>query len=436
MDAASGRPGSTSTVQMEPNGDDLRTGELPAVSPDDTGGPPRPPRFRRFRLTLRLLVLVLVVYFAIVTVVPGVRKAIGELRNVNPILLAVGFALEVSALYAYSLLTRAAIGPGGAHISPTRLFRIQMSTKALSSIVPGGSAAGSALGYRLMTLSGVSGPDAGFALATAGLGSAVVLNLVFWVALVVSIPVRGVNAGYATGAVAGVIVMGFAGVLVFGLLEGQTRAEKILRWIARKLRMSEDRAAAGVRHIGGRLEDLAADRQLLGRVAGWAAANWLLDAAALWVFLRAFGQSTDPDALLVAFGLANVLAVIPITPGGLVIIEASLTSALVGFGLSRSTAVLGVATWRLAQFFFPIVLGGVLYASLRLGPWSIERRERLRRLRDIAADAASDNENAFDFAVRFGRRRVEPDGEQPGDAAPDPRATGGEPDEPDLDALD
>ena len=64
-----------------------------------------------------------------------------------------------------------------------RVFRIQMSTKALSSIVPGGSAAGSALGYRLLTLSGVSGPDAGFALATAGLGSAVVLNLIFWIAL-------------------------------------------------------------------------------------------------------------------------------------------------------------------------------------------------------------------------------------------------------------
>ena len=74
-----------------------------------------------------------------------------------------------------------------------------MSTKALSSIVPGGSAAGSALGYRLMTLSGVNGPDAGFALATAGLGSAVVLNLLFWIALMVSIPIRGVNPGYAVG---------------------------------------------------------------------------------------------------------------------------------------------------------------------------------------------------------------------------------------------
>ncbi|MFM2071254.1 MAG: hypothetical protein RLZZ623_1517 [Actinomycetota bacterium] len=380
------------------------TGELPRVSTDDTGGPPRPRKYQSFRLTLKLVLFTGILYLALVTVVPGVRKAAHELRSVNPILIAVGFILEIAALYSYSLLTKAALGEAGHLLSSWRLFRIQMSTKALSSIVPGGSAAGSALGYRLMTLSGVPGPDAGFALATAGLGSAVVLNVIFWTSLVISIPIRGVNGGYATAAIAGVIIMGFAAMLVFGLLEGQGRAERMLRWFARWFRLDENRAAAAVKHIGGRLEELAKDRQLLLRVFGWAAANWLLDAAALWVFLRAFGVSTDIDALLVAFGLANVLAVIPITPGGLGVIDVTLTSALVGFGLPRSTALLGVASWRLAQFFFPIVLGGFLYATLRVGPWSIHRRDRLKRLRDIAADEAHNPERALDFAVRFGQR--------------------------------
>jgi hypothetical protein len=40
-----------------------------------------------------------------------------------------------------------------------------------------------------------------------------------------------------------------------------------------------------------------------------------------------------------------------------------------------------------------------------VGPWSIERRERLRRLRDIAADASAD-ERALDFSVRFAQRRT------------------------------
>jgi len=380
------------------------TGELPRVSFDDTGGPPRPSRFRRFRFTLKLIAFVGVIYFALVTVFPGVRRAAGELQNLNPVFIIAGVGLELAALFAYTLLTRAALGDAGHLLSSWRLFRIQMSTKALSSIVPGGSAAGSALGYRLMTLSGVPGPDAGFALATAALGSAVVLNVLFWIALVVSIPIRGVNGGYASAAIAGVLIMSFIGMLVFGLLEGQGRAERIFRWIARRLRLDENRAAAGVKHIAGRLEDLAADRQLLGRTIGWATANWLLDAAALWVFLRAFGLSTDIDALLVAFGLANVLAVVPITPGGLGVIDVALSTALIGFGAPAEQAVLGVASWRLAQFFFPIVLGGVLYGTLRVGPWSIQRRERLQRLRDIAAEQASNPERAFDFAARFGRR--------------------------------
>ncbi|MEY2554217.1 MAG: putative heme transporter [Ilumatobacteraceae bacterium] len=388
---------------MAIDSDDPATGELPRVSSDDTGGPPRPRRFRPFRFTLKLLAFVAVVYFAMVAIVPGARNATRQLRNVDPVLLLLGLSLEMAALLAYTLLTRAALGDEASKISRARLFRIQMSTKALSSIVPGGSAAGSAMGYRLMTLSGVDGRDAGFALATAGLGSAVVLNLLFWIGLMVSIPIRCVNPGYATSAVAGIVLMLVASAIVFGLMEGQGRAEKIVRWAARHLRLNENRTAAGLRHIGGRLEDLAADRRLLLRVLGWAAANWILDAASLWVFLRAFGASTDVDALIVAFGLVNVLAVIPIMPGGLGIIDGGLPVILVAFGLTKATALLGVATYRLAQFFFPILLGGVLYGSLRVGPWSIKRRERLQRLRDIAADAST--ERAFDFSVRFAPRR-------------------------------
>ena len=345
------------------------------------------------------------VYFALATIIPGVRRSANELSSVSPALLLLGLLLEMAALYSYSMLTRAALGDSAHNVSSLRLFRIQMSTKALSSVVPGGSAAGSALGYRLMTLSGVNGPDAGFALATAGLGSAVVLNILFWIALMISIPIRGVNPGYATAAVAGIMLLLLAAVLVVGLLDGSGRAERTVRWIARRVRLSEDRAAAGMRHVATRLGDLVRDRKLLSRVVGWAAANWLLDAAALWVFLRAYGASTDLDALLVAFCLVNVLAVIPITPGGLGIIDGGLPLALAGFGLTKVTAVLGTATYRLAQYFFPIVLGGMLYATLRVGPFSIKRRDNLKRLRELAGEAAVNSETFIDFAARFGRRR-------------------------------
>jgi hypothetical protein len=381
------------------------TGELPRVSLDDTGGPPRPHRFRPLRLSLKLVAFLVIVNYIVLPLLPDFTKAIDELRSVNPALLAVGLFLQLAALYCYSLLTKAALGAAGHTISRWRLFRIQMSTKSLSNIVPGGSAAGPALGYRLMTLSGVEGPSAGFALATAGLGSAVVLNLLLWVGLIVSIPIRGVNKGYGLAAVAGIIVMLIAAVLVLGLMDGQGRAERALRWIAGKLHLNEDRAGAAVRQVAGRLEDLARDPQLLVRVGGWATANWLLDAASLWVFLRAFGVSLDPDALIIAFAVVNVMQVIPIMPGGLGIVEAAYAIQLAAFGVPKIPATLAVASYRIGQYWLPTVFGGVLYASLRVGPFSIERRDKLVRMRELAAETDTNRESALDFAARFGRRR-------------------------------
>ncbi|HEY4333682.1 MAG TPA: lysylphosphatidylglycerol synthase transmembrane domain-containing protein [Ilumatobacteraceae bacterium] len=361
------------------------------------------------RSVAKVLAFAAIMYFFVVPVIPGFGKAAQKLREVNPFMLVVGLALECTALYCYSLLTKAALGDSGRLVSSWRLFRIQMSTKALGGVVPGGSAANSALGYRLMTLSGVPGPDAGFALGTAGLGSAVVLNLIFWVGLIVSIPLNGVNGAYVSAAIAGVLIMGLAAAIVFGLMEGQVRAEKVLRWIARRLRQNEDRAGDAVRHIGGRLEELVSDRALLGRVVGWAAANWLLDAAALWVFLRAYGGSLSIDGLIVAFGLANIAAVVPITPGGLGIVEGVYIPTLVGFGLTRVTASLGVASYRFAQLFFPIVLGGLLYLTLRVGPWRIERQQELKRLRDVANESTTEGESSLEFHERFSPRRPRSD---------------------------
>jgi uncharacterized membrane protein YbhN (UPF0104 family) len=183
----------------------LPTGELPVLQREprvDAGDESEARQRRPFRFSLKLLAFATVLYYVVVPLIPDFRNAATELQRVEPMLLAVGLALELVALYCYAPLMKAALGSAGEALSHWRLFRIQMSTRALSSIVPGGSAASSALGYRLMTLSGVSGPDAGFALATVGLGSAVVLNLLLWIGLLVSIPVRGVNPIYGSAALA------------------------------------------------------------------------------------------------------------------------------------------------------------------------------------------------------------------------------------------
>jgi putative heme transporter len=53
--------------------------------------------------------------------------------------------------------------------------------------------------------------------------------------LLISIPIRGMNALYVVGAVAGIIIMVIAVVLVVGLIDGNGRSERAVRWLAIKV---------------------------------------------------------------------------------------------------------------------------------------------------------------------------------------------------------
>ena len=116
-----------------------------------------------------------------------------------------------------------------------------MSTLALSHVSPGGTAPGAALGYRLLTQSGVTGSDAGFALGTQGIGSAVVLNVMFWFSLVAFLVTHGFHAPAShhggqsqsasilvlVAAGVGVVLLGAFGGLFYLLTRGQQRASRV-----------------------------------------------------------------------------------------------------------------------------------------------------------------------------------------------------------------
>ena len=122
------------------------------------------------------------------------------------------------------------------------------------------------------------------------------------------------------------------------------------------------------------------------------------------MFLRAFGESMDVDALIIAFGLVNILQVVPIMPGGLGIVEGAYALQLPAFGVPKTVAALGVASYRIGQYWIPTLLGGILYATLRVGPWSIKRRS-LATLRALAAESEANPESVLDFSARFSRGR-------------------------------
>lgn len=352
---------------------------------------------------LRWVIFALVVYFFVLPLIPGFRNAVRDLGQIEPSLLVAAIVLEFLALYCYTLLTHAALGTEAHRLTRFDLFRIQLSTRALGSVLPGGSAASTALGFRLITTSGIPKPDAGFALATAGIGSAVVLNCLLWLALVVSLPFRGLNPLYGTAAVAGVILMGIAGAIVFGIIDDHGRLRRLV--VRLWNRFGRDGEAAGnlIDHLDERLRGLIAERDLLVRVVGWSVANWLLDATALWLFLRAFGATIAPDGLLIAFGLANVVASVPITPGGLGLVEGIYIPTLVGFGVTSAAATLGVLSYRIAQYWLPILVGGIAYASLRIAaaPAPVTVQGSFGRLSSATRAAAGDKRSKAEWIERY-----------------------------------
>lgn len=362
---------------------------------------PRVPRAVKRALTA--LVIALIVEYLVLPQIAGVRKSLSLLGGLNLWLVALGFVLEGCALFAYAKLTESVI-PRGGRPGIFTILRIDLATLAVSHLLPGGAAAGTGLGYRLMTENGIAASDAGFALAAQGVGSAVVLNALLWLGLVVSIPIRGFNPLYGTAALVGAVLIGGLSLAVFTLTRGEDRTA---RWVCRVAGhvpiLDGQSIEAGVHRVAARLRALIQDKTVAGRAILWATANWTLDAASLWVFVAAFGHRIGIDGLVVSYGLANVLAAIPLTPGGLGIVEATLTSTLVGFGTPRGIAILGVVGYRLVNFWLPIPVGGLATVSLRVGSGA-PRGVRRAELDRLARESAAEVEDPRSWASRHGLR--------------------------------
>ncbi len=324
---------------------------------------------REIRIILSVGSLVFVFEYLVLPQFASARHSLHLLALLNPLLVVLAVIFEMSAIYAYVELTRAVLYP----YAPSRfnILRVNLAGLAIGHVVPGGAAPSGALAYRIFSELDVPKDTSAFGLAAQGAGSAVVLNILFWIALVISIPLNGINPGYGFAALAGVfLLLAFFGT-VFLITRGQRRADAWLRVAARHLpALNPDKISSLLVKVADRINLLIGSRRTLWTAFTWASLNWLFDAACLWVFIWAFGTVISPVDLLVAYGLANVLAAIPVTPAGLGVVEGVLIPTLVGFGVPHSQAILAVLAYRLVNFWIPIPIGGASYASLqfRRGP--------------------------------------------------------------------
>ncbi len=246
----------------------------------------------------------------------------------------------------------------------------QLSGNSISLIVPGGAAAGAAVQFRMLATSGMDSADSVGGLTAfsfLGIGGLLALPIFALPAVLFGSPVSpGLVDAAIIGAIAFVLFVGFGVVIM--------TTHKPLHWGGgdRPVPAQPPAAQTGAgRRAGDRLVE---QRNLIRTVLGqqwWqatllSAGRLLFDYLCLLFAVRAVGAHPRASLVLLAYAVAGVIGLIPITPGGLGIVEASLSGLLVLAGLTGVEAVLATLAYRLASYWLPLVAGPFAYGAFRL----------------------------------------------------------------------
>ncbi len=245
----------------------------------------------------------------------------------------------------------------------------QLAGNAISLIVPGGAAAGAAAQFRMLAASGMDATDAVGGLTAfsfLGIGGLLALPVFVLPAVLFGSPV---SRGLVDAAIIGAI--GF--VLFVGLGAWVMTAEAPLRYAGRWAQSIRNRLVRKRPPMIGLPERLLEQRKLIRAVLGrhwWqatllSAGRLLFDYLCLLFSVRAVGAHPRPSLILLAYAVAGIIGLVPITPGGLGIVEASLSGLLVLAGLTGVQAVLATLAYRLASYWLPLISGPIAYAAFK-----------------------------------------------------------------------
>jgi uncharacterized protein (TIRG00374 family) len=244
-----------------------------------------------------------------------------------------------------------------------------LAGNAVTDVLPAGDAAGAALQFRMLATAGIDSAS-----AAGGMTAASLLNLGALSSLpVLTLPVvlggAGVSAGLHHTALLGLVF--FALFTLAGIVVMATdRPLVLLGRAGQRLWNGLPGHRPTVTGLDRRLlSERNAIRTTLGR--NWRQAVLLsvgrlgFDFLSLLAALRATGAHPRPSLVLLAYAATAILALLPLTPGGLGIVEASLAGLLVLAGVPGGHAVVATLAYRLASYWLPVVAGSIAYLLFR-----------------------------------------------------------------------
>jgi uncharacterized protein (TIRG00374 family) len=245
----------------------------------------------------------------------------------------------------------------------------QLAGNAISLVVPGGQAAGAATQFRMLAASG-SDPATAVggltAISILGIGGLLALPIFVLPAIIAGTPIdRGLEHAALLGIGAFFLFAGFSAVVL--IVDGP------MHWAGRVIQAVRNKVLRKRPPMTGLPDKLVNERNRIRVVLGhqWKAALLLssgrlaFDFITLLACIWATGTKPQPSLILLAYAVAGLLGLIPITPGGLGIVEAGLSGMLILAGLPGGAAVLATLAYRIISYWLPALAGPVAYGLFR-----------------------------------------------------------------------
>lgn len=302
-----------------------------------------------------------------------IGDAVGEMRGMSVGVVAALVVLGIIERASRADIVRRLLGTG----SFMRSLTIHDVGTAASKGVPLGGPLGTGLRWSIARDASVPTTTFTSMLVAYGVATTFVTWLLpFGVLLAETTQRAPTRTDAAMLAVCGVVVGGSA--LFWAVV---LRSERITAWMVRLLDALAARATRRWPSLGDRLDghDIGAGlldvrsslRSVAARPFGLLLRTALaqsVGAVILLVALRGLGVGDELGFIEFArvyFVVTLLSSFVPV-PGGVGVVEAGLTGALVAAGVDAPSALAGVLVYRLLTYVVPIALGAVLYVAWRL----------------------------------------------------------------------
>ncbi len=284
----------------------------------------------------------------------------------------------IAVLLAAVVLNLATFGPPWMAALPGLGYwpaeEVTTASTASTYLAPGGPAVGIGISAAMLIGWGFHANEVALAVTLTGIWNQ--LAILGFPALAFALLTLTGGDGAALQTIATVGLVAF--VVIAGAFALAFASAKMARRVGDLAARVLNRALALVKRgpVGWNGESLARFRgQAIGLLRRrWAALTLATLAGQLTVFvvllvcLRALGVGGDEVSLAEAFAgwsLARVLGSIPITPGGLGLVELGLTSVLAGFGGNHAGVVAAVLAYRFLTIVPTLLFGAVAAATWR-----------------------------------------------------------------------